>query len=1263
MQHTQGQGSWGVQNGQRSYGTVGYNSYSSSSNLLGTSLGPQPLDEYRAGDDPIYGPLSKARTKVERGYTADSEISPDLMDIITQPSEFSYERPYVDLPSPAAAFRPMKITRNIPLPDALHQELNYKHLTARMGLFEEIDRAWFAIDNRLFLWDYTDGRDFNRYDEQADTIVSVGLVKARKDVFVDDITHVLIICTASKVTLIGVSRPSSRELNLYATNLTADLPTAMLQISGTNHGRVFLRGENKDLYELDYTTDSSWLFGSGAKVRVTNKTATGMGYILPSVFGSGGKEGVENFALDPVANRLFTYHTKGEIEWIDVSGTDYITRGRYNRLLADFQAEYARLNSNSRPDSTVFKVISMAPVGIHESPRLGLVVFASNGWRAYFNLQYFGSTPILRRPPPVQNLKLEQSTFYSSGTVFAVQTDTSQPTPTSILHMITPHTGRLAAAKENGFQDPSAANMAEWHTSEQVASSIWTIAETPKTDPANLPSTLRKSNSLALAPLARQANVESRSFIILSTGGIFFAVQSRPLDMLSAGLETERDAAEVVGANFGRVQLAAMSITLGAKTSIKNQDLTSALSHIMHNAQAPQVINGANGKSILYSPRHDGLALTLARFLRPIWDSKVTLSTAATASAPSRQVLGCGESVLLDVQAKLEQLRQYTNDNPFPRMQAEGDIKLAWDQEESSVEALKKLLNQAIEAISFILLLNDYRISEIIARRCRCDGPLQSSLSNLLWRDLVCSINGKDIAKKLVTALIEQQIGQELGIDTLSEILQQRCGTFVQPGDVVLYKAEESMRRAEGSRDPSERSDSLGEAVRLLSRAGSAIFPRIGEITKRMRSLQYAPGAIELGLNCASNLDPQDRALDYVHDGRHPQDARKQFFEQRMECYACVIETLAMYDEALNQAINDVDAAEAKRDDAYSLAINSDDELFHFYLYDWQVATNRQEQLLEYATPFIEKYLQETSSDIEDRRDLLWKFYARSGEYLLAAKALHELAVRQSPMTLTDRVYYLAQSLTSAKSAASVGADDVEFISSVQERLEVAQVQQEVGRGIEGHPDMTRVEKDEVLAKLNTNLLGLDELYQNFARPFRLYEPILLILKTADTRVDDVCEAVWRQLLQNAAIGPTPHAAMGEKVVELFRRYFPSEAAPLEDIVIGVVYSEALLLGSSAEEGWITRAMLEGGVPMRECWEVVMISHDQAETDEEREFYAEEAGVLADLWVHERDSIHLAEVERFVSAYLLRTQAAQMDDRKRRTKEMMNRAKAVIGRW
>jgi nuclear pore complex protein Nup155 len=41
---------------------------------------------------------------------------------------------------------------------------------------------------------------------------------------------------------------------------------------------------------------------------------------------------------------------------------------------------------------------------------------------------------------------------------------------------------------------------------------------------------------------------------------------------------------------------------------------------------------------------------------------------------------------------------------------------------------------------------------------------IQQNLSNLTFKDLFVSPDAKEIAKKLVTALIEQQIGQELGV-------------------------------------------------------------------------------------------------------------------------------------------------------------------------------------------------------------------------------------------------------------------------------------------------------------------------------------------------------------------------------------------------------------------------------------------------------------------------------------------------------------------
>lgn len=78
-------------------------------------------------------------------------------------------------------------------------------------------------------------------------------------------------------------------------------------------------------------------------------------------------------------------------------------------------------------------------------------------------------------------------------------------------------------------------------------------------------------------------------------------------------------------------------------------------------------------------------------------------------------------------------------------------------------------------------------------------------------------------------------------------------------------------------------------------------------------------------------------------------------------------------------------------------------------------------------------------------------------------------------MPLNDRAYYLAQSLTAAKSAASVGDDDVEFASGLQERIDVAHVQMEVARAVRLQTDIPEDEKDKVLDRLDNEVLGLDE--------------------------------------------------------------------------------------------------------------------------------------------------------------------------------------------
>jgi nuclear pore complex protein Nup155 len=56
------------------------------------------------------------------------------------------------------------------------------------------------------------------------------------------------------------------------------------------------------------------------------------------------------------------------------------------------------------------------------------------------------------------------------------------------------------------------------------------------------------------------------------------------------------------------------------------------------------------------------------------------------------------------------------------------------------------------------------------------------------YADLLTSSKGRDIARNLVSAIINIQIGQNLSIDAVSDVLQQRCGSFCSADDVLLYK-------------------------------------------------------------------------------------------------------------------------------------------------------------------------------------------------------------------------------------------------------------------------------------------------------------------------------------------------------------------------------------------------------------------------------------------------------------------------------------------
>ena len=87
-------------------------------------------------------------------------------------------------------------------------------------------------------------------------------------------------------------------------------------------------------------------------------------------------------------------------------------------------------------------------------------------------------------------------------------------------------------------------------------------------------------------------------------------------------------------------------------------------------------------------------------------------------------------------------------------------------------------------------------------------------------------------------------------------------------------------------------------------------------------------------------------------------------------------------------------------------------------------------------------------------------------------------------MNLQARMSYLAQALTSAKSASNLSSDDVAFINSLQDRIEVTEVQLEIAQAVQNHPGLSDAERANALSQLNANLLGLDDV--------RLFSNVLL---------------------------------------------------------------------------------------------------------------------------------------------------------------------------
>ncbi|KAK0530039.1 hypothetical protein OC834_003460 [Tilletia horrida] len=1244
--------------------------------------------------DPFFRQLDSA-SSVVRQYLQEDVSNPDLSEHLSATTPGHYRLVLNEINTP------VERKRTITIPDAVIEASTSANTHAAQGLFPEIERAWISIDNNLFLWDYLDGsNDAIEYHRHADYIIqAVGLVRAKKDVLIDTVKHVLVLSTNTSVTLLALAletpKPPAgasaaagsgrKEVKIFSLDMT--IPTqgiTMVDFCSTESGRLFCRGREDDcIYEIGYQAQESWF---KQRCTLTNLTAPTLSNLVPSFLQSKQREALTTIIVDRERSVLYALYKRTEIEVWNIPADHSKQPHKVARAV-----DICRQATNICPSTNMlpareFAIEWMGAVSPSESKTLHMVAVTSKGVRLYFShsRSFYrtasGSAPPVDcldlravRPPP-QPSSVEdaeeralhtqpsadipaqhpatgdiRTAYYSHGVFLAASTlskDHNNGTDDILYIARSPaRASRTGTSSTLGLTQNigAAPELAEVATDLIHRATTTVISEAPQTVSAPI----TDANGLRLSAFGLQLVLPPRQFLVFGNSGLVILSERRPIDVLRGMLDANQAFEQTIGPFFNRYgypQCCAMLLAIAARNRHVTQSSAVDGGAVSTNGAYPYIISddaisiawrlffefgGAptylaglraaqalSESNVRVSNRFEGLALYLARLLRPFWTSSVT-KKAPMPGDPNRQEAAVSAAVLQSAQVDLTSLAQFLQANSqFFAHSAQSQHNFAahdgeayaWKVEHDRVESIRALISRTLEALSFVLLLIDYQLVAVVSQ---LKPERQSQLASLSYVDLVTTSQGRDIARALVEAVIDRQIASQVSIDSIADVLQQRCGSFCSAADVQLYKALELVRGAKEAKDAAERAACLRDGLKLLDKASPQLpFEKLQAICADFRELKYAKAWDPS--NMANSVPPNASAALLQHHPALP------LLEKRNACYALVLEMLKVVDDALDSAeqlpennsnrIAEIRKATELRLDAYELALDQNDRLFHWRLYDWLLERGMTEQLLQVRSPFIEEYLNQQPTSVE-KLSLLWQLYRRDENYPSAANVLCVLAKADSAdINLGKRIEFLSLAHNLAKSSLTPASS---MANEIEEDLEVSRVQLEVQSWLRQY-----VPDDERIAQLDEQLLDMTTLWAEFAEPFAMNEVKIMMFDVSGFRDVVRVRTTWSEIIEDAH---------NDENFPASQRF---QAVNLKVIEIGPVLNELLEQYAYNERkqqdipvGWAPVTLHQAGANSREIFDSLdaMLSSraEPWDTKQARVFLLSEMGSFLTIWLHD----------------------------------------------
>ncbi|KAI9651294.1 hypothetical protein NHQ30_001332 [Ciborinia camelliae] len=1120
-------------------------------------------------------PISRGARTINEVLQRDAGF-PDLDSYVRQGFSSDY-----DLPSPASdpAWVPFQKMRMYDIPDTIYDQYNNASFGTSMGLFAELNHAWAAIDNALYLWDYTSPNPTLRgFEDQPNGIRAVKLVVPRKEVFIEAITHIVVVATTQEIILLGVANSvdehGNRNLELYRTGMTLSirgLDVTLIEGS-TDTGRIFFAGGANQVYELTYQNEDRWFSNRTGKI---NHTSPGYTSLVPVPWGRTTNEVVVDMVVDDTRRLLYTLSSESTIRTFHMDSATTLTQVIVKER-QDILKDISHMISTSPLLSSQMRIVSISPISSKEGIKLHLMATTTSGCRLFLSATRGYAFGFQSREGAPQSMQVQHIRFPPSldipgtrpypGFEPAIDTDSQALAHTrkglryppgfffcfvsketregsDALFLSAPDTGRIAAQARDmaAQQGLRYSESAFWLELGSRAEAIGLVTE---------PFAASEQPRGFGNELATQYDLPTPEVAIMTNSGIHIVRRRRLVDIFASAIRSGFDDGETEIKKFirqygrGETTATALAVACGqggdasvvGERRIADPDTIEAArrAYVEHGGRASMdqnmVVDGPAQaiENVRPSSRHDGLAIYMARLVRGLWKSrviKVQITKEVVSIKPTidRKKLGAVQDELMKLSKFLEDNKSFIEGLSGP----EGLNRVTSQQEDVALQgehqALHSLqiLNTSIaEGISFVQMFFEERVDDIWAA---LDDATKLQLRELTFEILFSTDNGKNLAKVLVKEIVNRNIAQGSNVDTVAEALRRRCGTFCSPDDVIIFKAQEQLQRATSVGPSSDHGRALlNESVRLFQEVAAVLsYDNLLSACAQFSTNQFYAGAISLALLVAHESDRGNQALSWLNDGRPADDYRAAIFERRRQCYDIVKNILAAVDDATGNAPEMVDGRQSTpakmRAEAHQVVDDSDDEVFQYDLFDWYLEQGWMDRIIATESPFVIKYLERTASESTENSDLLWRYYVHREDYSAAAGVQLALAKSALPIPLKTRIEYLSRAKANAQTQGGAVHRQARqiMLHEASELLDVASIQHELLQRLRSDPRIPQARKDAVILDLDDAIQPLSFLFNEYADQGQYYDICLQIFAAANHHNQADIRTMWEQLLQS----------------------------------------------------------------------------------------------------------------------------------------------------